>query len=99
MQHLPPESKVTLLFISIQLDLLDYCSSGDSALWLVLIQTKSQLGHTHGNNQRRSGRNIEPQVTECPPPHPLSLSPWHTLAITHKLVQGRTHTHTHKLTN
>lgn len=98
MQHLPPESKVTLLFISIQLDLLDYCSSGDSALWLVLIQTKSQLGHTHGNNQRRSGRNIEPQVTESlSPPPSLSLS----LPGTH--LQSHTNlfkvTHTHKLTN
>lgn len=54
-------SKVTLLFflcISIQTDLPDCCSSGGSAFWLVLIQTKSQLGHTHGNNQTCSGRNI-----------------------------------------
>lgn len=58
------KSKVTLLFLSIQPDLLDYFSSGVSAFWLVLIQTKSQLGHTHGNNQRRSGRNTELQVTQ-----------------------------------
>ena len=62
-------SKVTLPFLPIQPDLLDYSNTGSSAFSLIVIHIKSRPGYTPGSHQRWSGCK---SLTQTQPLHYFS---------------------------